>query len=79
MESPKNEGERLPVEGTSDLSARLGPSIPLEEFMGPRKPCPFCGSTDLEMNCWEEYIVCKRCDASAPFSQWQFRTPAGAA
>ena len=24
MESPKNEGERLPVEGTSDLSAGLG-------------------------------------------------------
>lgn len=24
MESPKNEGERLPVEGTSDLSAKLG-------------------------------------------------------
>jgi hypothetical protein len=24
MESQKNEGERLPVEGTSDLSARLG-------------------------------------------------------
>ena len=28
MESPKNEGERLPVEGTSDLSARLGALLP---------------------------------------------------
>ena len=48
-------------------------AIPLEEFIGPRKPCPFCGSTDLEMNCWEEYVVCKKCDASAPVGQWQFR------
>jgi hypothetical protein len=48
-------------------------AIPLEEFVGPRKPCPFCGSTNLEMNCWEEYLVCKKCDASAPFGQWQFR------
>lgn len=48
-------------------------AIPLEEFLGPRKPCPFCGSTDLEMNCWEEYVVCKKCDASAPVGQWQFR------
>lgn len=27
MESPKNKGERLPVEGTSDLSARLGAEL----------------------------------------------------
>ncbi len=35
---------------------------------------PFCGSTELELNCWEEYVVCKKCEASAPVSQWQFRT-----
>ncbi len=48
-------------------------SISLEDFLGPRKPCPFCGSTDLTLNCWEEYVICKYCDASAPVSQWQFR------
>ena len=50
-------------------------SIPLEELIGPRKPCPFCGSNDLELNCWEEYVVCKGCDASAPAMRWQFRAP----
>ena len=48
-------------------------SIPLEELLAPSKPCPFCGSTNLEMNCWNEYVVCKNCDASAPASRWQFR------
>ena len=48
-------------------------SIQLQELIGPRKPCPFCGSNDLELNCWEEYVVCKGCDASAPAMRWQFR------
>jgi RNA polymerase subunit RPABC4/transcription elongation factor Spt4 len=50
-------------------------SIPLEDLLAPSKPCPFCGSTALELNAWEEYVVCKNCDASAPAMRWQFRAP----
>lgn len=49
------------------------PSLPIEELLAPSKPCPFCGSKDLELNAWEEYVVCKNCDASAPAMRWQFR------
>jgi len=47
-------------------------SIPLGEYLGPWKPCPFCGSTDIGLGCWEE-IVCKTCGAEAPWDAWQFR------
>jgi len=50
-------------------------SCALEDFIGERKPCPFCGSTDLSLNCWEEYVVCMECDGSAPIGAWQFRAP----
>lgn len=52
-----------------------GMSIPITEFLGPRKPCPFCGNEDLE--CVEFTVYCKRCEASADSSAWQFRAELG--
>lgn len=48
-------------------------AIDLGEFMGPPKPCPFCGSVALTHDGFEEYIVCGNCGASAPVGGWQFR------
>ena len=48
-------------------------AIDLGEFIGPIKPCPFCGSVALERDGFEEHIVCKNCGASAPVSGWQVR------
>ena len=50
-------------------------AIDLGEFIGPVKPCPFCGSVALERDGFEEHIVCKNCGASAPVGGWQFRAP----
>ena len=50
-------------------------AIDLGEFLGPVKPCPFCGSVALERDGFEEHIICKNCGASAPVGGWQFRAP----
>lgn len=52
---------------------RVRPSVPLETFLGPCRPCPFCGKTEsLEVD--DEFMVyCDRCGATAPNSSWQFR------
>lgn len=57
----------------SGLSAVVRPrSIPLTDFLGPLKPCPFCGETKIG-NDGEGLAYCTRCDAQAPTSWWQFR------
>ena len=50
-------------------------SIDLADFIGPIKPCPFCGSVALTRDGFEEHIICKNCGASAPVGGWQFRAP----
>ena len=34
--------------------------------MGDLKPCPFCGSTDLRLNEFEQYGICNSCNAFGP-------------
>jgi len=45
------------------------------------KPCPFCGSTDLDTNTWwtdedgneVDGVQCLKCHAGAPASVWNER------
>jgi len=69
------------AERIAELEEKTSPrhSIPLEDFLGPLKPCPFCGSVALERDGFEEFITCKNCGGSAPVGGWQFRAPVGAA
>ena len=34
--------------------------------MGDLIPCPFCGSTDLRLNEFEQYGICNSCNAFGP-------------
>jgi hypothetical protein len=67
------------AERITELEEKISPchSIPLEDFLGPLKPCPFCGSENL-FNDDGMAIICRNCEATAPVSGWQFRAPAGA-
>ena len=49
-------------------------SIPLEDLLGPIKPCPFCGSVNV-FNDDGMAILCRNCDAQAGIMAWQFRAP----
>ncbi|HLP30744.1 MAG TPA: hypothetical protein VK150_05240 [Geothrix sp.] len=59
----------------AELGAQLSPlnTCDLADFIGPTKPCPFCGSTALTRDGFEEYIICQNCGGSAPVGGWQFR------
>jgi len=68
----KARGERI-----KELEEMVSPlnTCDLSDFIGPVKPCPFCGSISLERDGFEEHIVCKNCGGSAPVGGWQFRAP----
>jgi hypothetical protein len=48
-------------------------SIPLNEALGPLKPCPFCGSQSIGSN--EGEVYCNNCEATNSTLAWQFRPP----
>lgn len=48
-------------------------SIPIEEALGPLKPCPFCGSQNIGSH--EGEVYCNNCDATNSTLAWQFRPP----
>ena len=60
----------------SELEGLISPrnSIPLEDLLGPIKPCPFCGSANV-FNDDGMAILCRNCDAQAGVMAWQFRAP----
>lgn len=70
----KDENARLRAE-VERLTQMVSPrySIPIEEALGPLKPCPFCGSHNIGSH--EGGVYCNRCDATNSTLSWQMRPP----